>query len=334
MSSGTDFYIDKTVVVTGGAGFVGSHVVEQLVSLGASVVVPVRPSTKGIPANLSSVADKIKIVPADYENLESMIDVMKGADVVMHLAAAIGGVQFSSAHQASIFQGNLSPFLTVSEAARQASAGRFLVCSTACVYPADAIHPTPESEGFRGFPQVTNEGYGMAKRMQEYLGMKYIEEFGMDVRIARPFNCYGPRDDMDPATSHVIPALIRKILKSEDAIEVWGDGTATRSFIYVDDFARGLLLTAEKGPIGKAVNIGPDDEISIKELCVLLMKACGKQLKLNWDTSKPTGQQRRGCDTTFAKKAIGFSSQVTFQNGLQKTVDWFKNELAVGRASL
>lgn len=329
-----DFYAGKTVVVVGGAGFVGSRLVEQLIDKGAKIKVIVRPTTSGVPENLAGVAGKIEIVPVDVFNTEALVKVFQGADVVMHLAAVIGGVQFSSARQASIFQENLAPFMKVIEAARLAKVGRFLVCSTACVYPADAVHPTPESEGFRDFPQVTNEGYGMAKRMQEYLGMKYVEEFGMDVRIARPFNCYGPRDDFDPTTSHVIPALIRKVLKADDSIEVWGDGSATRAFIYVDDFARGLWTVAEKGPIGKAVNVGPDDEISIKELAETIIRLCGKKLTIKWDTSKPSGQQRRGCDTSFAKEVIGFSASISFEDGLKKTIDWFKAQMADGKFKL
>ncbi len=319
-----DFYKEKKVLVTGGAGFVGSHVVEQLLERGASVIVPVRINAVGAPANLKHLAKKIEICRVSLENLEAMKKIMKGVDVVMHLAAVIGGVQFSSVRQASIFQENLRPFMTVIEAARQAKVGRFLVCSTACVYPADAIHPTPESEGFRGLPQVTNEGYGMAKRMQEYLGMKYIEEFGMDVRIARPFNGYGPRDDLDVSTSHVIPALIQRVLNAKNSIEVWGDGSVTRAFIYVEDFARGLLAVAEKGPIGKAVNIGPDHEISMKDLAETIMKICGKKLTIRWDKTKPAGQQRRGCDTSFAQATTGFFAQVSFDEGIKKTIDWYK----------
>lgn len=321
-----DFYKNKKVLVTGGAGFVGSHLVEQLLERGASVIVPTRVNAIGAPANLKHLAGKIKICRVGLEDLKAMKKIMKGVDVVMHLAAVIGGVQFSSTRQASIFQENLRPFMTVIEAARQAGVGRFLVCSTACVYPADAIHPTPESEGFRGFPQVTNEGYGMAKRMQEYLGMKYVEEFGMDVRIARPFNGYGPRDDFDVSTSHVIPALIQRVLNAKDFIEAWGDGSATRAFMYVDDFARGLLAVAEKGPIGKAVNIGPDHEISIKDLAQTIMKVCGTKLPIRWDKTKPAGQQRRGCDNSFARAAIGFSARVSFEEGIKKTIDWYKNK--------
>lgn len=322
-----DFYKGKRVLVTGGAGFVGSHVVEQLLERGASVIVPVRASTIGVPVNLKHLAKKIKIYPVNLEDLEATKKIMKEVDVVMHLAAVIGGVQFSSVRQASIFSENLRPFMTVIEAARRAKVGRFLVCSTACVYPADAVHPTPESEGFRGLPQVTNEGYGMAKRMQEYLGMKYVEEFGMDVRIARPFNGYGPRDDFDVSTSHVIPALIQRVINAKDSIEVWGDGSATRGFIHVDDFARGLLAVAEKGPIGKAVNVGPDHEISIKDLAETIMKVCGKKLTIRWDKTKPAGQQRRGCDTSFAKQAVGFSAKIGFEEGLKKTLDWYKKQI-------
>lgn len=334
MNQISDFYHNKKVLVTGGAGFVGSHLVSQLLEKGARVVVPVRLNTGGIPRNLVSVSSDIEILPLDLEDLEMLEFNFKGIDVVMHLAASIGGVQFSSVRQASIFQDNLKPFMKVIEAARLAGVGRFLVCSSACVYPADVVHPTPESEGFKGFPQVTNEGYGMAKRMQEYLGMKYVEEFGMDVRIARPFNGYGPRDDFDLSTSHVIPALVRKVFSADTELEVWGDGTATRSFLYVDDFARGLLAVAEKGPVGQAVNIGSDDEVSMKDLVNLVLRLHGKEMKVRWNLDKPIGQQRRSCDTSLAKTGIGFSAEVKLEDGLKRTMDWFGNELSAGRITL
>ena len=334
MSQINNFYHNKKVLVTGGAGFVGSHLVSQLLEKGARVIVPVRLNAVGIPKNLVSVSSDIEILPLDLEDIETLKLNFKGVDMVMHLAASIGGVQFSSVRQASIFQDNLRPFMKVIEAARLAGTGCFLVCSSACVYPADVVHPTRESEGFRGFPQITNEGYGMAKRMQEYLGMKYVEEFGMDVRIARPFNGYGPRDDFDLSTSHVIPALVRKVLSADTEIEVWGDGTATRSFLYVDDFARGLLAIAEKGPIGQAVNIGSDDEINMKDLVNLILRLCGKNINIKWILDKPVGQQRRSCDTSLAEASVGFSAEVKLEDGLKKTIDWFQDELSAGRVTL
>ncbi len=336
MIQNSDFYHNKKVLVTGGAGFVGSHLVGQLLKRGARVIVPIRLNTSGTPKNLVSVSSSsdIEIIPMDLEDLETLKLNFKGVDIIMHLAASIGGVQFSNVRQASIFQDNLRPFMKVIEAARLAGVGRFLVCSSACVYPADVTHPTKESEGFKGFPQVTNEGYGMAKRMQEYLGMKYVEEFGLDVRIARPFNGYGPRDDFDLSTSHVIPALVRKVLSVDTEIEVWGDGTATRSFLYVDDFARGLLLVAEKGPIGQAVNIGSDDEINMKDLVNLILRLCGKNINIKWSLNKPVGQQRRSCDTSLAKASVGFSAEVRLEDGLKKTIDWFQDELSAGRITL
>ncbi|MBI2453957.1 MAG: NAD-dependent epimerase/dehydratase family protein [Parcubacteria group bacterium] len=334
MNQTSNFYYDKKVLVTGGAGFVGSHLVSQLLEKGARVIVPIRLNAVGIPKNLVSVSNDIEIIPMDLEDLETLKFNFKGVDMVMHLAASIGGVQFSSVRQASIFQDNLRPFMKVIEAARQAHVSRFLVCSSACVYPADVAHPTSESEGFKGFPQVTNEGYGMAKRMQEYLGMKYVEEFGMDVRIARPFNGYGPRDDFDLSTSHVIPALIRKVFSADAEIEVWGDGTATRSFIYVDDFARGLLSVAEKGPVGQAVNIGSDHEVSMRDLVNIIVRLCGKEIKIKWNLNKPIGQQRRSCDTSLARASMGFSAEVKLEDGLKKTIGWFKNELSAGRLTL
>lgn len=326
---------EKRVVVTGGAGFIGSHLVEALARRDAKVTVLVRlehPSS----TSLASVRDRIVLAPVSLEDDRGLRGAMGGADFVFHLAANTGpGVLYSSTHQATMCYDNLRPFLHVIEAARQAKVGRFVVCSSACIYPADAKNPIAEEEGFRGLPQESNEGYGMAKRMQEYLGSQYAKEWGMNVAIARPFNAYGPRDNFDPSVSHVIPALIRKVLAARDRVTVWGTGKATRAFLYVEDFVEGVIAVAERAPVATPINIGPAGMITIRDLALLIAKVSGKDgLALDFDTNKPEGQMQRSADTTRAETLLGFRPAISLEQGLRRTIEWFQGEIATGRYSL
>jgi GDP-L-fucose synthase len=192
------------------------------------------------------------------------------------------------------------------------------------VYPRDCAIPTPEAEGVRGVPEKTNEGYGWAKRMAEYAGRAYAEEFGMEIAIARPYNAYGPRDHFDPERSHVIAALVKRVCDGENPVKVWGDGGATRSFLYVEDFARGLLEVAEKYPKADPLNVGADDEVSVRELAEMIVRLSGSRARLVFDPSKPSGQPRRRCDVAKAKKAIGFTARVALPEGLAKTIAWYR----------
>ncbi|MBI3564019.1 MAG: NAD-dependent epimerase/dehydratase family protein, partial [Elusimicrobia bacterium] len=234
------FWDRKKVLVTGGGGFIGSHAVERLVAAGARVTVadhrgPLKRR------NLTAVWKDVDFVHADVDDPRAALRFCKGQDVVINMAASVGGVGWNSTHPASLFRDNMRIGVNVLEAARVSGVARYLVVSSACVYPRDCAIPTPEAEGFRDAPEVTNAGYGWAKRMQEYLGAAYAEEYGMSVAIARPYNAYGPRDHFDSARSHVIAALVKRVCDGEDPVLVWGDGSTTRSFLYVDDFARGLL---------------------------------------------------------------------------------------------
>lgn len=317
------FWTRKKVLVTGGGGFIGSHAVERLVAAGARVTVadhrgPVKKR------NLAAVWKDISFVHADVDDPKAALRFCKGQDVVINMAASVGGVGWNSTHPASLFRDNMRIGVSVLEAARLSGVSRYLVVSSACVYPRDCAIPTPETEGFREAPEVTNAGYGWAKRMQEYLGAAYAEEYGMSVAIARPYNAYGPRDHFDPARSHVIAALVKRVCDGEDPVLVWGDGSTTRSFLYVDDFARGLLETAEKWPKADALNIGADDEISVKDLAATIVRLAGTGAKLVFDPSKPAGQPRRRCSVEKAKKAIGFQARVGLEEGLAKTIAWYR----------
>jgi len=314
------FWTGKKVLVTGGSGFVGSHLVERLVDAGAEVTSTVHNSLKNI-----RVMDPrpVRLLRGDLRDENFCKRITENQDAVMNLAAIVGGVHYNSMHPASLLRDNLLPFMNVLEASRQNGVDRTLIVSSACVYPRNANVPTAEEEGFKDWPEKTNEGYGMSKRMQEYLGMKYAEEYGMNIAIARPYNTYGPRDKFDPKVSHVIPALIKRVVDGENPLNVWGSGKQTRSFIYVADFVEGLMATAEKYCQADPVNIGSSEEVTIKYLVENIIDLVGKDTKIEFDTTKPEGQPRRTCDTSKAYEKLGFKSKVLLREGLEKTIDWY-----------
>ncbi len=320
--SSNGFWKDKRVLVTGGTGFIGSHLVEELVEAGAHVRVSYTNSQH--PENLVAVRKKVELLPADLYDSSLCEKVVKGQEIILNLAAHVAGVEFNKLHPATLMRDNVWLQLNMLEAARKENVERFLIVGSACVYPMTATIPTPEEEGFVGEPEPANSGYGWAKRIGELLGQKYEEEFGMKIAIARPYNSYGPRDNFDPKTSHVVPALIRRVENGEDPLIVWGDGTPRRAFCYVTDFAHGLALCAERG-IGKgAINIGTDNEVSIRELVELIVKLSGKNPRISFDTSKPNGRPRSNSDNTKAVREIGFVAKVGLEEGLKKTFEWYR----------
>ncbi|MBN8536959.1 MAG: NAD-dependent epimerase/dehydratase family protein [Deltaproteobacteria bacterium] len=321
------FFKGKKTVVTGGSGFIGSHLVEQLLTLGAKPIVLTRQDR---PENLKNCFDQIQIKKTDLNNYETTLSAIKGSDVVLNLAASVAGIEYNKNHPATIFQDNLQSFFNVIKAANESKVSRFLVTSSACVYPRHCLIPTPETEGFKDEPEPTNSGYGWSKRMEEYLGQKYAEEYGLSVAIGRPYNAYGPRDNFDPKSSHVIPALILKAVNAKDGFfDVWGDGTHSRSFLYVEDFARGLLEVAAMYPKADALNIGADEEISICELAQMIAnivgKRIGKSITPKFNPSGITGQPRRKCSVEKIQSAIGYKANINFNKGLEKTIDWYLN---------
>ncbi len=314
------------MLVTGGAGFVGSHVVELLLEEGAIVRV-VDNLSNGTLENLDKVKDRIEFIHGNLENLDDCKKSSKEIDIVLNLVAKVGGIKFNVEHPGTMFRDNVIVNTNMLEAARINNVERFLVISSACVYPRFCKIPTPESEGFVGTPEPTNFGYGWAKRMAEIQADAYYREFKMKIAIARPYNSYGPRDHFYTEKAHVIPALIKRIFDEENPLTVWGNGEESRAFIYVRDLARGMLDLIEKHPEPDPVNIGTDEEIKIKELVKLLVELSGKSPQISFDTSKPAGQPRRNCDTTKAKEKIGFIAKTTLDNGLRNTIEWYKEKL-------
>jgi GDP-L-fucose synthase len=328
-SKAISFFCGRRVAVTGGTGFIGSHLVEQLLQLDS---IPIVLSRQTDPKFLAHLKDKIILRHCDNAKKSHVIEALQGCSIVMNLSASVAGIEYNSLHPASIFQDNLVGFINVIEAAKDLNVERFLVTSSACVYPRHCSVPTPESEGFLDVPEPTNSGYGWAKRMEEFLGASYAKEFGLSVAIARPYNSYGPRDNFSYERSHVIPALIRRAFETElDTFEVWGDGSHSRSFLYVDDFARGLIEVTAQYPEATAVNIGDAEEISIRAVATLIADRVSRyrnrKIIPKFNGLGLTGQPRRCCDTQKAQKVLSFKARVPFTTGLDATVDWyFKNE--------
>ncbi len=325
------FWKNRRVLVTGGTGFIGSYVVERLVRMGASVRVLDR-LPEGSIRNIPHLARDVRFIDGDCTDLEVVTSACSGQDVVMNLAAHVGGIEYNRTHQGLLLKDNLGIATTVIEGARRASVERFLVVSSACVYPHDSIVPTPESEGDRSNPEETNGGYGWAKRMAEKIGQYYASEYGMKVGIVRPYNAYGPRDHFGPENSHVIPSLLERILSDENPLVVWGSGNQTRAFLYVEDLADGMIRAIETYPVADPVNLGTDEEISIRALVEKISRYTKKNPKLVFDTSKPDGSPRRNSDNTKAKEKLKFVPSVSLDQGLQQTIDWYVSHRGVLRA--
>ncbi|GAI46164.1 unnamed protein product, partial [marine sediment metagenome] len=263
------------------------------------------------------VIDQIRFVKTDLCVAENCVNVSKDQEIVLNLAARVTGIEYNRTHQAEMFEHNMLLQQLPLRAAHEVGVKRFIQVSTACIYPHDAIVPTPESEGTRGTPEPTNEGYGWSKRMGERLAEYYAQETDMEIGIVRPFNAYGPRDYYDVKTSHVIPALIKKVLDGDDPVVVWGSGNQTRVFVHAKDFAHGIKLLAEKYPYSDPVNVGHDDEISIKDLLAKILELTGLKRNVYYDTSMPEGYPRRAADTTKLKKVTGgFVPSISVEEGL------------------
>lgn len=316
----------KRVVVTGGGGFIGSHLVERLLPFCSHIVVPTRQTQT--PRHIREFADDIELLTGDLRDHDFVKRVCHGADVVMIVAAVVGGIEYNNTHHASSFRDNITAFLSTMEAARTCGVERVLVTSSACVYPRNCRIPTPEADGFVDRPEPTNEGYGWAKRMEEFLAEAYAREYGMSIAVARPYNAYGPRDDFDPSTSHVIPALVRKAFEPDtDMLVVWGSGRQSRSFLYVTDFVDGLITICERATDAEATNLGADVETTITEIAQLVVQYSGTNKRIAEDTSRPEGQPRRRCDTTRLEQLFQFHARVPLSEGLRLTVEYYREEV-------
>jgi GDP-L-fucose synthase len=303
----------KKILVSGGAGFLGSFLVEKLVALGVKKENILIPRSKDCDLRI-------------YENCEKVV---RGQDVVFHLAARVGGIMYNKKHPAELFYDNLMPGVQLMEAARKASVQKFVAVGTVCSYPKFCPVPFKEEDLWNGYPEETNAPYGLAKKMFIVQANAYREQYGFNVICPVLVNLYGPRDDFNPESSHVIPALIKKVIDAKESgqnfIDVWGTGKATREFLYVEDAAEGLILAAENYNSSEPFNLGAGFEISIKDLMELIARLCNFEGEIRWDASKPDGQPRRMLDTSRAKKEFGFEAKTNFGEGLKKTIEWYKN---------
>ena len=319
-----NFYKDKNVLVTGGNGFIGSFVVERLLKDGANVSIASRTQKKF----LTHVENDLKFVKCDLLSKNDALNACKDQDFVFHLASRVAGIGYNIEHSGTMMTENSIMSLNMLDAARKSSVERYQYISSTCVYPREASIPTPESEGMLGDPEPSNLGYGWAKRVGELQAKMHAKEFGMKVSIIRPMNAYGPRDDFDPETSHVIPALIRKIINAKTEVSIWGSGNQTRAFVYVDDLARGMLMTLEKLTTPDPINIGSNEEIKIKDLVSMIVKITGRNdLQIKYDTTKPEGQLRKTASTKKAEELIQFKPKYSLEEGLKHIIDWYRSSI-------
>lgn len=314
-----NFWKDKRVIVTGGAGFLGSYVVEKLKKRGCNnIFVPLVEEY-----NLTKEKNIIKLYQ-DYP-----------ADIVIHLAAVVGGIGANLENPGKFFYDNLVMGAMLMEYARQFKIDKFVAIGTICAYPKFTPVPFKEEDLWNGYPEETNAPYGLAKKMMLVQSQAYRSQYGFNSIFLLPLNLYGPRDNFNPKSSHVIPALIRKFIEAieegREEVVVWGTGKPTRGFLYVEDAAEGILLAAERYNKSDPVNLGSDLEISIKDLAELIGRLTGFKGKINWDRSKPDGQPRRRLDTTRVEREFGFRAKMDFEEGLKRTIDWYKENKNYGR---
>lgn len=304
----------KRLCITGGAGFLGTHLQNALRKHGATdIFVPLYPQY-----------DLVK-----GEDVARMLDDAR-PDVLIHLAAHVGGIGANREKPGEFFYDNLMMGVQLVHQAWQRSVEKTVIIGTICAYPKFTPVPFKEEDLWMGYPEETNAPYGLAKKMLLVQSQAYREQYGFNSIYLLPVNLYGPGDNFNPASSHVIPALIRKCLEARDAnqaeIEVWGDGSPTREFIYVEDAAEGIALATLHYNSSEPVNIGSCFEISIKDLAETIIHLTGFKGKIAWDCSKPNGQPRRKLDTTRAREAFGFVSQTDFEEGLRRTIAWYEQQ--------
>lgn len=302
----------KRIVVTGGAGFLGSFVVDKLKGRGAEVFVP-------------------RSAAYDLVERDACRRLYKDArpDIVIHLAAKVGGIGANRENPGKFFFDNLMMGALMMEEGRLHGLEKFVALGTICAYPKFTPVPFKEENLWNGYPEETNAPYGIAKKMLLVQSEAYREQYGFNSIYLLPVNLYGPRDNFDPASSHVIPALIKKCLDAMEAgapsVTVWGTGRSTREFLYAEDAAEGIALATEKYEKPEPVNLGAGFEISIKELVQLIAKLTGFKGEIIWDSTKPDGQPRRCLDVARAEKEFGFRAGTGFEEGLRNTIEWYRS---------
>ncbi len=312
------FWKNKRVLVTGGAGFLGSHLVEKLANYHCQEIF--------VPRSKDYDLVEMGAVKRLYQDSRP--------DIVIHLAARVGGIGANRADPGKFFYDNLMMGVQMMEQGRQFGIEKFVALGTICCYPKFTPVPFKEEDLWNGYPEETNAPYGLAKKMLLVQSQAYRQQYGFNSIFLMPVNLYGPGDNFDPKSSHVIPALIKKFIDAQTKglspkgtvpeITVWGTGKPTREFLYVEDAAEGILLATEKYNKSEPVNLGAGFEISIKDLVELIAKLTYFKGKIIWDTSKPDGQPRRCLDTSKAEKEFGFTTKIPFEEGLKKTIEWYK----------
>jgi len=311
----SEFWKNRSVCITGGAGFLGKFVVQRLRQSGCSnIFVP-----------LIENYDLTRI-----EDIQRMYDEAK-PNIVIHLAAKVGGIGANRAHPGEFFYENLMMGIQLLHQGMMRRIEKFVALGTICAYPKFTPVPFKEENLWNGYPEETNAPYGLAKKMLLVQSQAYRQEYGFNSIFLLPVNLYGPGDNFNPESSHVIPAIIKKcvdaIREGEDKIVLWGDGSPTREFLYVEDAAEGIVLAGEKYNESEPVNLGAGFEISIKELAEKIVQLTGFKGKIIWDTTKPNGQPRRMLDTAQAFEKFGFKARTNFDEGLKRTIEWYFKEV-------
>lgn len=306
-----DFWANRRVTVTGGVGFLGSFVVEKLRERGCrDVFIP-------------------RSQDYDLRNLDAIQRMLGDSrpDIVIHLAARVGGIGANRAHPAEFFYDNLMMSVPLFHESWKFEVEKFVAIGTVCAYPKYTPVPFKEDDLWNGYPEETNAPYGLAKKMLLVQSQVYRQQYGFNSIYLLPVNLYGPGDNFELESSHVIPALIRKCIEAKerrhDHIVAWGDGSPTREFLYVEDAAEGTLLAAERYEQSDPVNLGSGQEIRIKDLMETIARLTGFEGKIVWDTSKPNGQPRRALDTSKAELLFGFRAEMPFEEGLRRTIEWY-----------
>lgn len=315
-----ELWRNKRVLVTGGAGFLGSCIVEKLMERGCKDIF--------VPRSRNYDIVQIDAVNKVYRDSKP--------DIVIHLAAKVGGIGANRANPGNFFYDNLMMGVQMMEVGRQIGIEKFVAIGTICAYPKFTPVPFKEVDLWNGYPEETNAPYGLAKKMLLVQSQAYRQQYGFNAIYLLPVNLYGPRDNFDPESSHVIPALIKKyvdaIRNNESQITVWGTGNSTREFLYVEDAAEGILLAAERYNEPEPVNLGTGFEISIKDLVKLIAKFTDYDGEIIWDVTKPDGQPRRMLDVSKAEREFGFRSKTNFEEGLRKTIEWYISTLNLKKA--
>jgi GDP-L-fucose synthase len=309
----TESWKNKKILITGGAGFLGSHLIDNLIR------------TRGV---LRSQIEIPRTEDFDLRIWDNCRKATENTDIVIHLAARVGGIGFNQKYPGTLFYDNIIMGTQLMEAARLTKVKKFVQVGTVCAYPKFTPAPFREDYLWDGYPEETNAPYGIAKKALLVMAQAYRKQYGMDIIYLLPANLYGPKDNFDPESSHVIPALIRKFIdaveKGEKQVVVWGTGKASREFLYVEDAAEGILAATESYDKSEPVNLGTGKEITIKHLADLVATLTGFTGVIIWDTTKPDGQPRRYLDTSRAKEEFNFEAQTDLTLGLKKTIEWYK----------